>query len=297
MQDILILGKTGQIGNSLLEVFSSNSNLHAFDSKGANLTNEPQLRYLIKKIKPRLIINAAAFTAVDQAEIKEIEALKVNARGIEIIGEEAEVLGAAVIHFSSEYVFDGTKKNPYLETDRTNPLSSYGTSKLKGEKLLLKACSRSVIIRTSWVASHHGNNFLKTILKLAHEKNILRVVSDQLGVPTSSRLIAEISKALSERLEHDPEHFPFGIYHLVPSGETSWFDYANFVIKEAIIRGDTLKLGLDSIQAIRTEDYPLPARRPKNSRLDTHLIQNTFGITLPSWQDGILDIMDKLYKG
>jgi len=297
MHNILVLGKNGQVGQALQDVLSTKVNLHAFDSKEADLTDERSLRHLIQEVKPDVIINAAAFTAVDRAESEEALAFKINARAPQIIGEEATTIGAAVIHFSSDYVFDGTKDGAYVETDKTNPLSVYAASKLEGEKLLQKACARSVILRTSWVVSHHGGNFLKTMLKLAHEREVLRVVSDQHGVPTSANLLAEMSKMLIEKLSADPEHFPFGTYHLAPSGETTWFDYARFVIGDAMKRGDTFKLSLENVHAIKTEDYPLPAKRPQNSRLDTTHFQTTFGVTLPSWESGILAIMDELYKG
>jgi len=297
MQNILVLGKNGQVGQALQEVLSNKVNLHSFDSKEADLTDERKLRQLIQDIKPQVIINAAAYTAVDRAETEEAQAFKVNARGPQIIGEEATNIGAAVIHFSSDYVFDGTKDGAYVETDRTNPLSVYAASKLEGEKLLLQACARSVILRTSWVVSHHGGNFLKTMLKLAKDRDVLRIVADQHGVPTSAHLLAETSHILIEKLSADPEHFPFGVYHLAPSGETTWFDYAKFVIGEAMKRGDTFKLSLDNIQAIKTEEYPLPAKRPQNSRLNTSHFRTTFGVTLPSWESGILAIMDELYEG
>jgi dTDP-4-dehydrorhamnose reductase len=297
MQNILVLGKNGQVGHALQDVLSNKVNLHAFDSIDADLTDERKLRQLIQDIKPAVIVNAAAYTAVDRAETEEVLAFKVNARGPQIIGEEATTMGAAVIHFSSDYVFDGTKDGAYVETDKTNPLSVYAASKLEGEKLLLQACARSVILRTSWVVSHHGSNFLKTMLKLAHEREVLRVVADQHGVPTSAHLLAQMSHMLIEKLSADPEHFPFGIYHLASTGETTWFDYAKFVIGEAMKRGDTFKLTLDNINAIKTEEYPLPAKRPQNSRLNTHHFEETFGVTLPSWESGILAIMDELYKG
>ena len=297
MQNILVLGKNGQVGQALQDVLSTKVNLHAFDSKEADLTDERKLRQLIQDIKPAVIVNAAAYTAVDRAETEEALAFKVNARGPQIMGEEATTIGAAVIHFSSDYVFDGTKEGAYVETDKTNPLSVYAASKLEGEKLLMKACDRSVILRTSWVVSHHGGNFLKTMLKLAHEREVLRVVSDQYGVPTAAHLLAEMSRMLIEKLIQDTEGFPFGIYHVAPKGETTWFDYARFVIGEAMKRGDTFKLSLDNMNAIKTEEYPLPAKRPQNSRLNTSYFEETFGVTLPSWESGILAIMDEIYKG
>jgi dTDP-4-dehydrorhamnose reductase len=297
MQNILVLGKNGQVGQALRDALSSKANLHAFGSKEADFTDERQLRSLIQDIKPAVIINAAAYTDVDRAETEQLSAFKVNARGVEILGEEAATLGASVIHFSSDYVFDGTKEVAYIETDRTNPLSVYGASKLEGERLLQKACARSIILRTSWVVSNYGDNFLKTMLKLAHEREVLRIVSDQQGVPTSAQLLADTSQILIEKLSSDHEHFPYGIYHVAPMGETTWFGFAKFVIAEAMKRGDIFKLELENIQPIRAEEFPLPAKRPKNSKLDSSHFKETFGVTLPSWETGILAIMDELYKG
>jgi dTDP-4-dehydrorhamnose reductase len=295
---MLILGKHGQVGDALAKAFASEKEVHLCDSKEADLTHESQLRQLIQKIKPSIIINAAAYTAVDQAESDEAMAFKVNAKGPQIIGEEAFTLGASVIHFSSDYVFDGTKKLPYKETDQTNPLSVYGVSKLEGEKLLYRACPQSIILRTSWVVSAHGHNFLKTMLKLAHERDRLRIVSDQVGVPTSAHLLADVCCMLVERLKKENlTDFPFGIYHVAPSGCTNWCDYAKFVIGEAIKLGDTLKVTPQMIYPIKTKDYPKAAKRPLNSRLDTSLFEKQFSMTLPPWEEGVFAIIKSLYKG
>lgn len=298
MTNILILGKNGQVGDALQKVFDSETQCHAFDSKECDLTNEKKLRKLIQDIKPQIIINAAAYTAVDHAEGDEVGAHKVNARGPQIIGEEATTVGASVIHFSSDYVFDGKKKSPYKETDKTNPLSVYGASKLQGEKLLMKACPRSLILRTSWVVGKHGHNFLKTILTLAHERDTLRVVSDQVGVPTSADLLADVTKMLVTQLCHgDRKSFPFGIYHVAPSGQTNWFEYAKLVVGEAIKLGDTFKVTPDMMHAIQTKDYPTPAKRPLNSSLDTSRFEKEFSMTLPPWEEGVFAIMKSIYKG
>lgn len=298
MTSILILGKNGQVGDALVKALSSELDCHAFDSHDADLTNEKQLRKLIQHIKPSVIINAAAYTAVDQAEGDEVLAFKVNARGPQIIGEEATTVGACVIHFSTDYVFDGTKKTPYKETDKTNPLSVYGASKLEGEKLLMKACSQSIILRTSWVVSDHGQNFLKTIIRLAHDREVLRVVSDQRGVPTSAHLLADVSRMLMNKLKEDHKHhFPFGLYHVVPRGETNWYEYAKFVIHEAMKLGDTFRVSPEMMHAIQTKDYPTQAKRPLNSRLDTSLFEKQFSMTLPPWEEGVFAIMKSIYRG
>ena len=196
MKNILILGKNGQVGDALVKVFASEKRCQSFGIQDADLTNEKQLRKLIQNIKPSVIINAAAYTAVDQAEGNEIMAFKVNARGPQIIGEEATTVGASVIHFSSDYVFDGTKKSPYKETDKTNPLSVYGASKLEGEKLLMQACTESIIIRTSWVVSDTGQNFLKTIIKLARDREIDYTRTIEKISPTGSIMWPQVAKPI-----------------------------------------------------------------------------------------------------
>jgi dTDP-4-dehydrorhamnose reductase len=296
MTDILIIGKNGQVGNALDNIFKSSANVLSLNSISANLTNENELRKLIRNIKPRIIINSAAYNNVDLAETEKALAFKINARGIEIIGEEATKLNASVIHYSTDYVFDGKKKGPYVEDDKVNPLSVYGASKAEGEDLLTKTCPCSIILRTSWIASHHGSNFLKTVIKLAHEDHILKVVDDQHGAPTSAELIAEVTKNIVEVLESDPQGFPYKIYHLTSSGNVSWYEYAMFVIREAKKRDNTFKFNLENIYPVNTIDNSLLAKRPKNSKLDSSLLQKTFGLSLPSWQDCIINIIDRLYK-
>jgi dTDP-4-dehydrorhamnose reductase len=286
------------VGDALQKVFDLETQCHAFDSKECDLTNEKKLRKLIQDIKPQIIINAAAYTAVDHAEGNELMAFKVNARGPQIIGEEATTVGASVIHFSTDCVFDGKNKSPYKETDKTNPLGVYGASKLQGENLLVQACAESIIIRTSWVVSDHGQNFLKTMLKLAHERDVLHIVSDQVGVPSSAQLLADVSKMLVNKLKtNHKNNFPFGIYHVVPSGETNWYEYAKLVIHEAMKLGNTFKVSPEMIHAIRTKDYPTRALRPLNSRLDTSLFERTFSMTLPPWEEGVFAIMKSIFRG
>ena len=297
MKKIIVTGKNGQVGHALVEAFSSSCELYAFDSEEFDLSHEAQIRDRIQTIRPDIIINAAAYTAVDWAETDEAEAFLVNARGPEVIGEEAAKIGAVVIHFSSDYVFDGKKEGPYLESDKTNPLGMYGASKLQGEKLLLKACPQSIILRTSWVVSSHGANFAKTMLKLGSERETLNVVADQFGVPTPAKLLAEAVKSLVINLEQSgTAKFPFGCYHFAPSGETNWCDYARFVVGESIKLGAKLKLTPDNICPIKTKEYPTPAKRPQNSRLNCDLFKQTFAFIFPSWESGILDILQDLYK-
>ena len=297
MKKIIVTGKNGQVGHALVEAFSSSCELFAFDSSTLDLSDAAQIRDRIQLIRPDIIINAAAYTAVDRAETDEVEAFLVNAHGPEVIGEEAAKIGAVVIHFSSDYVFDGKKEGPYVESDKTNPLGIYGASKLQGEKLLLEACPQSIILRTSWVVSSHGANFAKTMLKLASERETLNVVADQFGVPTPAKLLAKAATALVGKLaEGDRSTFPFGCYHFAPSGETNWCDYARFVVEESIKLGAQLRLTADKIRSIRTEEYQTPAKRPQNSRLNCDLFKETYGFTFPSWEAGILDILQDIYK-
>ena len=297
MQKIIITGKNGQVGYALVEALTPLCELHAFDSSEFDLSNEAQVRERIQTIRPDIIINAAAYTAVDRAETDEATAFAVNANGPKIIGQEATKVGAVVIHFSSDYVFDGKKKRPYVESDKTNPLGNYGASKLQGEKLLLDACPQSIILRTSWVVSSHGANFAKTMLKLAAERETLNVVADQFGAPTPAKLLAKAATLLVAKLaQAGKAKFPFGCYHFAPSGETNWCDYARFVIGESIKLGAQLKLAPGNIRPIRTDEYPTPAKRPHNSRLDCGLFQKTFDFTFPSWESGILGIIQDLHK-
>ncbi len=297
MKKILVTGKNGQVGHALVELLPPRVELHAVDSQAFDLTNEMQVRQLIQSVRPHVIINAAAFTAVDQAEREEAGAYAVNARGPQIIGQEAAKIGAVVVHFSTDYVFDGKKKTPYLETDKTNPLSNYGASKLQGEKLLLEACPESVVLRTSWVVSSHGANFAKTMLRLAAEKDQLSVVADQFGAPTPAKLLAQVVSVVLDQLEaQGTANFPYGCYHVAPSGETNWCDYARFVIGEAIKLGADLKVTPAQVHPIKTADYPTAAKRPKNSRLNTTLFQKTFGMPMPTWQSGIIEIVQALYQ-
>jgi len=297
MKKIIVTGKNGQVGHALVEALAPLCKLHAFDSSEFDLSNAQQIRERIQTIRPSIIINAAAYTAVDRAETDEVNAFAVNAYGPQIIGQEAAKIGAVVIHFSSDYVFDGKKDAPYVESDKTNPLGMYGASKLQGEKLLLESCPQSIILRTSWVVSSHGANFAKTMLKLAAERESLNVVADQFGVPTPAKLLAQAAMTLVAKLEQDGQsEFPFGCYHFAPSGETNWCDYARFVIGESVKLGAALNLAPDNIRPIRTEEYPTPAKRPHNSRLDCSLFQKTFDFTFPSWESGIVEIIQDIYK-
>ncbi len=292
---ILLTGKNGQVGFELQRALAPLGTVHAVDSGDCDLADEQALRALIRASRPDLIVNPAAYTAVDRAEDEADGrvATAVNAIAPGVMGEEASSLGAAVIHYSTDYVFDGHKPAPHVETDPTAPLGVYGRSKRDGELALMRSTPRHLVLRTSWVVGAHGNNFAKTMLRLAAERKELSVVSDQVGAPTSAALIADLTAHLAMRLRHDTA-FPFGLYHMSASGETSWCDYARFVIERAIHAGRPLNLTPADVRPIASADYPTRARRPLNSRLDTRRFTETFGLRLPPWQEGLNHILQQI---
>ena len=295
-EQILLIGKNGQLGFELQRSLASLGEVVAVGSKECNLADAAAIRTLIRDVRPRIIVNAAAYTAVDKAETEIGLAMAVNAHAPGILGEEAARIGAWVVHYSTDYVFDGKADKPYVETDTPNPLSVYGRSKLAGEQALQAALDRHLILRTSWVLGSHGGNFAKTMLRLAAERTSLSVVSDQWGAPTSSILLADMTAQAIRQAHMDGEaNFPFGLYHLTASGETNWCDYARFVIAAAQIAGKPLKLGPADVQPITTADYPLPAPRPANSRLDTEKFRSTFGLPLPYWEDGVRQVLLQVF--
>jgi dTDP-4-dehydrorhamnose reductase len=292
---ILLTGKNGQLGFELQRALAPLGDVVAVGTAECNLADEEALRRLIQTVQPDIIVNPAAYTAVDRAESDEDMAFAVNAKAPGVIGEEAAKLGASVIHFSTDYVFDGEKTGPYTESDATNPQSTYGRSKLQGEQALSEATARSLVLRTSWVVGAHGNNFAKTMLRLASEREELKVVADQFGVPTSAALLADVTAHLVRRMGSEgPTAFPFGTYHLAAGGETSWHAYAQFVIGEAQKAGKPLKATPDRVLPIPAASYPTPAKRPQNSRLDTQRFQAAFSLVLPDWRQGVGHILQTI---
>jgi dTDP-4-dehydrorhamnose reductase len=250
---------------------------------------------VVKKFQPHVIFNAAAYTAVDKAQTEQAIALQVNAQSVGVLAELAQWANAVLVHYSTDYVFDGAGDKPWAENDPTNPLSVYGQSKWLGECAVRQHCRKHLILRTSWVVGAHGNNFLKTMLRLAAERDSLRVVSDQIGAPTSTDLLAKVTfDILQTMLPAAKEDARFGTYHLAAAGETSWHAYAQYVVAGALKRGAHLTCKPESIEPIPTIAYPLPAPRPANSRLNTEKIRSTFGIELPAWQVGVDAILDAL---
>lgn len=292
---ILLTGKNGQVGFELQRSLAPLGTVVAVDASDADLADAGAVRQLIRSVKPNVIVNPAAYTAVDKAESQSDLAYAINAVAPGVIGEEAERLQALVVHYSTDYVFDGHRVGAYLETDATDPQSVYGLSKREGERALQEATTRHLILRTSWVVGAHGHNFARTMLRLAAERDTLAVVADQWGAPTSAALLADVTAQLIRQWQRElDQDFAYGLYHVVAGGETNWCDYARFVIAEAVAAGKSVRVLPEAVQAIATQDYPTPARRPSNSRLDTQKFRDTFGLVLPDWQQGLRHILQQI---
>lgn len=292
---ILLTGKNGQLGFELQRALAPLGDVVAVGTQDCNLADADALRALVRRVAPDVIVNPAAYTAVDKAESDEAAARAVNAVAPAILGEEGAKLGALVLHFSTDYVFDGTKQGAYTEDDAPAPQSVYGRTKLEGEQGLAAANPRHLILRTSWVVGAHGGNFAKTMLRLAGEREKLTVVADQFGAPTPAALLADLSAHLvREHARAGGSGFPYGTYHVASTGETSWHGYAQFVIGEALAAGKALKATADAVAPLATEQYPTPAKRPLNSRLDTTRFRTTFDLRLPPWQEGVRHVLRQI---
>lgn len=285
---ILLTGANGQLGHELQRWLAPCGSLVACTRADCDLERPDQLREVIRRVAPAIIVNPAAYTAVDRAESEPARAAAVNRDAVVVLAEEAKRIGATIIHYSTDYVFDGSKAGWYGEDDAPAPLGVYGRTKWEGEAALRASGVPHLILRTSWVVGTHGANFARTMLRLATTNETLRVVADQVGAPTSTPLIAEVTAVLVRRLAAEgADRFPFGTYHLTAAGETSWHGYARFVFTEA---------GLDParVHPITTAEYPTPARRPANSRLDTTRLRSTFRIALPAWSEGVREVVRAL---
>ena len=291
---ILLTGRNGQVGFELQRALAPLGDLIALDRTGCDLENEVSLREAIHRAAPDVIVNPAAYTAVDRAESEPERAFAINARAPGIIGEEAAQRGALVVHYSTDYVFDGTESGWYAEDAATAPQSIYGQSKLDGETALAQSGARHFIFRTSWVFGAHGANFAKTMLRLAAEREELKIVADQTGAPTAAALIADVTAHAIRQAIRDRHSAPDGIYHLAAGGETNWHAYACHVIEAARQAGKPVKA--TAIHPIATADYPTPARRPANSRLDTGKLRQTFGLTLPDWRQGLDHVLQQILR-
>ncbi|MBK5355086.1 dTDP-4-dehydrorhamnose reductase [Pseudomonas sp. TH41] len=289
---ILLLGKNGQVGWELQRSLAPLGELIALDRNTVNglsgdLSDLEALRATIRQIKPDVIVNAAAYNAVDKAESEPELAHLLNSEAIQVMAEEARGLGAWLIHYSTDYVFSGQGQSPWRETDAPAPLNSYGVSKLAGERAIQASGCKYLIFRTSWVYSVRGQNFARTMLRLAKERETLNVIADQIGAPTGADLIADVTALALHRIIDQPELS--GLYHLAAGGEVSWHDYARDVIGFARTAGE--ELAVSTLNPIDTTAYPAPARRPLNSRLNTQKLRDTFSLHLPDWQSGVIRML------
>ena len=288
---ILLLGKDGQVGWELQRALAPLGELTALNRSECDLAHAAQIQDVLEKYEPEVIVNAAAYTAVDKAEEDRDGARRINVDAVAELALYAREMGSLLVHYSTDYVFDGTKPDAYVEDDITNPLSVYGSTKLEGENKIRDALCRHLIFRTSWVYAARGGNFARTILRLAQERDALNVIDDQIGAPTSAELIADVTAhALRDVLSG---RAPGGTYHLAAAGETSWYGYAKFVTDHARAQGMTLSLAAAGLKPIPANEYPLPAKRPQNSRLNTHLLERSFALKLPQWQQGVARVLDE----
>jgi dTDP-4-dehydrorhamnose reductase len=292
---ILLLGKNGQVGWALQRSLAPLGELVALDAQSqihcGDLSNLAGLAQTVRDVAPDVIVNAAAYTAVDKAESEPVLAHAINALAPGMLAQEAKRCGAWLVHFSTDYVFDGSGKQAWLETDAAAPLSVYGASKLAGEQAIMAAACQHLIFRTSWVYGARGNNFVKTMLKLAQERDSLKVVNDQIGAPTGADLLADVTAhAISTALQQPNVS---GLYHLVASGKTSWHEYATLVIEYARQAGLPIKVAQTAIHAVPSSEFATVAKRPLNSRLNTSKLQQTFNLHLPNWQTGVTRMLDE----
>ncbi|MBX9675172.1 MAG: dTDP-4-dehydrorhamnose reductase [Methylotenera sp.] len=297
MKKILLTGVNGQVGHALQKKLS-NHQVVALNREQLDLSDKDAIRRVVQAIQPDLIINPAAYTAVDKAESERDLAYAINATAPQILAEEAAKLNAVLIHFSTDYVYDGSKNADYVETDAVNPLSVYGKSKLAGEDAIRAVGLPHLILRTSWVYGAYGKNFLKTIVRLASERDSLRIVADQFGAPTSSESIADaVVELLAVWQPHQEKQS--GIYHFTNQGKTSWHGFSCAIVSEYnrlanAKNGQLLKAAVENIIAITTADYPTPAVRPANSTLNNQKLKQAFNVALPNWEQGLQQVMRAL---
>ncbi len=296
---ILLLGKNGQVGWELQRSLAPLGDLVALDRSsteadgGCGDLGQPEaLRDTVLRLRPDVIVNAAAHTAVDKAESEPELARAINALAPGALAQAAQEVGALLVHYSTDYVFDGSGNTPWTERAATGPLSVYGQTKLEGEQLIEEACEHHLILRTSWVYATRGGNFAKTMLRLAKERERLTVIDDQFGAPTGAELIADVTAHAVRQVLRQPQDA--GIYHLAAAGETTWNGYARFVLDTVRELQPALPLIAREVAPVPTSAFPTPARRPLNSRLDTTHLCQTFGLTLPHWQQGVRRMLTEI---
>lgn len=293
MKKILVTGKNGQVGWELQRTLAPLGQVIALDAEDMDLSDVDAIRRKVREIAPHIIVNPAAHTAVDKAESEADLAMAINGSAAGVMAEEAKKSDALLIHYSTDYVFNGSKTSPYVESDTPDPQSVYGKSKLAGEQAIQAVGGKHVILRTSWVYGVHGGNFVKTILRLAKERSELRIVADQYGAPTWARLLAESTAQIIGNYSEDKS----GVYHLTSGGRTNWHQFAEEIVRLARQYDDALKVKTLTIHPIATHEYPVPAKRPANSSLSTAKIHTTFGLELPQWDADLAECVRLLYAG
>ncbi|MFV3335981.1 dTDP-4-dehydrorhamnose reductase [Pseudomonas sp. NY15349] len=295
---ILLLGKDGQVGWELQRSLAPLGQVLALNSRSqahcGDLANLPALAETVRAYTPDVIVNAAAYTAVDKAESDREQAFKVNADAVGVLARAAADCGALLVHYSTDYVFPGQGTQAWREDDAVGPLNAYGESKLAGEQAIQAAGCWHLIFRTCWVYAARGNNFAKTMLRLAAERESLGVIDDQHGAPTGAELIADITAHAITATRRDPALA--GLYHLAAAGETTWCGYARYVLEQAEALGMPLKAHAEQVNPLTTDAYPTPAKRPANSRLDTHKLQKAFALTLPDWRLGVARMLTEIHE-
>lgn len=286
---ILLFGKNGQVGWELQRALAPLGELVVLGSDSsefaADFSDPESLATTVRAVAPQWIVNAAAYTAVDRAESESDLARAINADAPGVLAREAASIGAHLVHYSTDYVFDGSGSTPWVEDAPTGPLGVYGATKLEGEEAIRRSGCLHLILRTSWVYAARGGNFAKTMLKLAQERDALKVIDDQIGAPTGADLLADVTAHAVRQATRQPE--VCGTYHLAAAGHTSWHAYAVHVIEQARTQGRPIRVAREAIEAVPTSAFPTPARRPGNSRLDTRKLQDTFDLRLPAWQSGV----------
>ncbi len=294
--NILLFGKGGQVGWELQRSLSVLGTVTALDHDSTehcgDFANPAGVAETVRTLRPDVIVNAAAHTAVDKAESEADFARTLNATTPGAIAQEAAKLGAWLVHYSTDYVFDGSGSRPWVETDTPAPLSVYGRTKLEGEQLIAQSGAKHLILRTSWVYAARGGNFAKTMLRLAQERERLTVIDDQWGAPTGADLLADVTAHAIQHLQQHPEHA--GLYHCVAAGETTWNAYAKYVLSRASIENSAIKIIANEVAPVPTSAFPTPAARPHNSRLNTAKLQATFGLQMPHWQAGVARMLAEI---
>ncbi len=295
---ILLLGKNGQVGWELQRSLAPLGEVLALDARSidysGDLTDLNGLVSTVQRYKPNVIVNAAAYTAVDKAESEPLLAMRVNAEAVAVLAKQACLLGSLLVHYSTDYVFPGTGEKPWTESDTTAPLNLYGLSKHQGETAIQESGCQHLIFRTSWVYSARGSNFARTMLRLAIERDSLKVIDDQFGAPTSAELLADVSAHAIWAFQRQPGLG--GLYHLAAGGEASWNSYARFVLNQAEAKGMALKVSAKDIEAVPTSAYLTAAKRPANSRLNTEKLRMAFSLYLPDWQSGVTRMLTEVLE-